>query len=280
MMSLCLTTDFVSGTGSPQPALQAIAQAGFTHVHWCHQWCTDFLYGPAEIAAIGLWLCEYHLAVNDVHGSAGLEKNWGSPREYERQAGIELVQNRIDFARALESDVVIMHLPVEPAAEPERTFFWNRLRRSLDALHSYAKTRGVRLALENMARDNFPTLRRVLAEYPPDYIGLCYDCGHGHIAGSGLTQLEECKDRLLATHLHDNDGAKDLHWPPFTGTVDWPRLARIIAASAYTKPCLSIESTMQNVADKDQGAFVRQVYQAGQRFARMVADHRAAATRG
>jgi sugar phosphate isomerase/epimerase len=274
VLPLSLTTDFVSDSGCPQPALRAIADAGFSHVHWCHQWCTDFLYGPAETAAIGAWLREYHLAVNDIHGSAGKEKNWGSALEHERLAGIELVRNRIDLAEALGSDVLIMHLPAEPAAEPERTAYWDRLRRTLDILRPYARAPSVRLALENMPQDNFPTLRRVLTDYPPDYIGLCYDCGHGNIAGNGLAELGQAKDRLIATHLHDNDGISDQHWPLFTGTVDWQRLATIIAQSAYAKPCPSIEATIKNVANKDAAAFLHQVRDSGVRFAQMIARQR------
>ena len=62
-----------------------------------------------EIRQIERWLREFNLAVNDLHGSAGREKAWGSPREYERLAGVELVKNRIDMAARLGTDVVIMH---------------------------------------------------------------------------------------------------------------------------------------------------------------------------
>jgi len=274
MLPLCLSTDLVSDTGSPQPALRALADAGFSHVHWCHQWCTDFLYGPAETAAIRGWLRDYHLTLNDMHGSAGREKNWGSAREYERLAGIELVENRVDLCAAWGTDVLVMHAPTEPVTEPERTAYWERFRRTLDTLRPYARARQVRLALENMSEDNFPTLRRVFAEYPPDFIGLCYDCGHGNVAGNGLQELARCKDRLIATHLHDNDGLKDLHWPLFTGTVDWVRLAALIADSGYTKACPTIESNMNNVGHKDQAAFLDQMKAGGTRFAQMMSDAR------
>ncbi len=86
---LSLTTDYASSKGCPESALRRIAEAGFTHVHWCHQWNTDFLYGHAEIAQIGRWLAEFGLGLLDLHASAGVEKNWVSAREYERLAGVE-----------------------------------------------------------------------------------------------------------------------------------------------------------------------------------------------
>ncbi len=99
-MNLAVNTDFICGVNSPEPMLRAIAEAGFTHLHWCHQWCSDFLYGPAELEAIQSWLRKYNLALLDIHGSAGQEKCWFSTVEYERRAGVELVANRLEmFAR-------------------------------------------------------------------------------------------------------------------------------------------------------------------------------------
>ena len=37
-MDIAVNTDFLGGTGSPKERLKAIAEAGFTHLHWCHQW--------------------------------------------------------------------------------------------------------------------------------------------------------------------------------------------------------------------------------------------------
>ena len=75
-----------------------------------------------------------------------------------------------------------------------------------------------------------------LDNYGADYLGICYDSGHGNfLEGSGLDWLEPRKERLISLHLHDNDGASDQHKIPFTGIVDWDRLTRIIAASPYNK---------------------------------------------
>ncbi len=40
---LSVTTDYITSSGDPSPWLQQAAEAGFSHIHWCHQWCTDFL---------------------------------------------------------------------------------------------------------------------------------------------------------------------------------------------------------------------------------------------
>jgi len=38
-------------------------------------------------------------------------------------------------------------------------------------------------------------------------------------------RLERRGGRLLTTHLSDNDGEADRHWPPGEGVVDWRGLA-------------------------------------------------------
>ena len=70
-------------------------------------------------------------------------------------------------------------------------------------------------------------------------LGMCYDSGHGnHIKsnGTGREMLRRFGHRLMALHLHDNNGLGDQHLFPFDGTVDWPPLMREIAAHGYKGP--------------------------------------------
>src|SRR5713101_2789681 len=147
-MQLSITTDYARDVGNPEPYLCQISEAGFTHIHWCHHWNTDFLYSTAEIDQIGRWLQDYRLKLLDIHASDGKEKSWTSLREYERLAGVELVRNRIDMAAALGADAIVMHVPnlTNPATMDQ---LWSQLRRSLDALEPHARASNIRIALEN-----------------------------------------------------------------------------------------------------------------------------------
>jgi len=276
-MLLSMTTDYVQGTGSPYPYLQRIANAGFTHVHWCHQWNTDFVYSPHEVDEIARWLDHLHLRLLDLHGSAGVEKDWVSPVEYQRLAGVDLVANRIEMTARLGGGVVIMHLPAEPENPSASDGFWDRVRRSLDALEPICRRSGVRIAIENGSSAQFATLVKALAMYDPGYLGLCYDSGHGNQAGDGLDCLARVKERLISVHLHDNDGTADQHKPMFTGTVDWPRLASILAQSSYDGP-ISQELLMRLSGYDDEEAFLAQAHEDGVRFAHMVRANRQEST--
>lgn len=266
---LSMTTDYRQDHGSPEPYLRRIAEAGFSHLHWCHHWNDDFLYADIEIDQIRQWLDEFGLQLNDLHASAGIEKRWLSPVAYERLAGVELVQNRIEMAARLGSNVIILHMPVAPTAQPALQSFWDAVRRSLEAFQPFACQRGVRIALENLTDGNFATVRQVLGEYPPEFVGLCYDSGHGNITGDGLEQLEPVKDRLISLHLHDNDGIGDDHLPLFAATVDWLKLAGIIARSSYTE-MVSLEVSMRHVNSEDEMVFLKHCRDGGARFARMI----------
>jgi sugar phosphate isomerase/epimerase len=269
---LSITSDYVESYGNPHPYLERIAAAGFTHVHWCHHWNTDFLYAKPEIDQIERWFAEYNLRLLNLHASQGKEKYWCSLFEYQRQAGVELVQNRIQMAARLGADVVIIHVPSE-ASPDVRQELLGPVRRSLDELLPFAQSHGVRIAVENMETDDFGMLTTLLEAYDVSVLGLCYDSGHGNIDGRGLDNLEKVKARLIALHLHDNDGTSDQHKNPLTGTVDWERLARLIAESPYEK-CLNLEVMIQNSGIQDQAEFLRQAYVAGEKLAGIVDRYR------
>ncbi len=256
---LSITTDYAKDTGDPSPYLKNIANAGFTHIHWCHHWNTDFLYSKWEIEQIKKWLDDYGLKLLDLHGSAGNEKNWASPQEYQRLSGVELVKNRIDMTAYLSADVVIMHVPGDPDSIP--------IRKSLDELQPFARERNVRIAIEN---GNFNAIKKLFSEYPPDYIGLCYDSGHGNVKdANGLDHLESVKDRLISLHLHDNNETGDQHLLMFMGTVNWERLAKIIANSSYKK-CVSMEVSMRLSGIEDEMEFLKVAFNTGIKFTKMI----------
>jgi sugar phosphate isomerase/epimerase len=216
------------------------------------------------------------LRLNDLHCPTGKDKRWGSPVEYQRLAGVELVKNRIEVAAELGTDVVVMHTPLEPAEGPERAAYWLRQRRTMDVLCPQAKKHGVRLALENTLPGNFETLEKFLALGGPDVLGLCYDSGHGNARvdwpGNGLDWLQRLRDRVIDLHLHDNDMSDDGHMMLFEGTVDWARLALLIPRTAYGKPVIPIEAGLPQgeTGEEAERAFLRRVAAAGRRLAEMI----------
>jgi sugar phosphate isomerase/epimerase len=271
-MNLSMTTDYVAYLGDPGPYLRRIAETGFTHVHWCHEWNTDYLYSDEEVAQAKALLRELDLDLLDLHASNGVGRSWGSLLEEERSVGVKLIRNRIDMTARLSGRAIVLHLPPKPHSPVELDRFWASVCRSLDELEPHALRASVRIALENMEDDRFDGIERLFSRYGRQFLGLCYDSGHGNIGGRGLDHLERFSDRLVSIHLHDNDGRIDHHNLPFTGTVDWPRLARLIADSSYDG-CMSLESNMRG-QDIEERLYLRQAYEAGSAVARLIETER------
>src|ERR1041384_2847480 len=102
---LSLTSDYVNSHTRAESQLRQMADAGFTHVHWCHEWNPDHLYSRDEMEQIATWFKNFGLTMLNVHASDGQKKHWASLDESQRLAGVELVQNRIELAAPHGSDV-------------------------------------------------------------------------------------------------------------------------------------------------------------------------------
>lgn len=75
---LAINADYISSHGNPEPRLRQIADAGFSQIHWCHHFGSDYLYSEDEIDQIARWLRSYRLTINDLHASAGEHNHYYS----------------------------------------------------------------------------------------------------------------------------------------------------------------------------------------------------------
>jgi len=101
-----------------------------------------------------------------------------------------------------------------------------------------AERRGVNVAVENMCTaKGIARATTVLERVDAPRLGFCFDSGH-HNARKAPEEdmLARFGHRLMALHLHDNDGMDDQHLLPFDGTTDWAEQMRKIAATGYKGP--------------------------------------------
>lgn len=263
--------------------LAKIAGAGFTHIHWCHEWDGDYLYSPYEMDQIREWMELYGLKSKGLHAAKGsyrdvnvrehhYRKDYTSDWEYNRRAGVDLIKNRVDLAAVLGASEIVLHLYVPYQTiqrQPEvRENFYACVCRSLDELMPYCMHRGVKICLENLfdmpAEYMLEIWDRLFAKYPPEFLGLCYDTGHANMIWQERSPevLHTYKDRLFAVHIHDNDGRNDLHQIPWDGTIAWERVAKLLAQSAYQGPLL-LELSCR---EEDPDHFLQRAYDFGCRL--------------
>jgi sugar phosphate isomerase/epimerase len=216
--------------------LRNIAEAGFTHVQWIHDWYGEYLYSPSEMLQARDVLREYNLTAHSLHGSEGgergyyeegcwiplpqircttIRKDFTSTNRYLRLAGVDLIKNRIDLCGCIGADTLVLHmqLPYETFRRnpQDKADYYTAVYRSFDELEAYAKASGVRIALENLfyTPNNLEDEKfdRMFNRYPEDYMGLCYDSGHAALSclDNYYYYLEKYHQRLLAVHLQDTD---------------------------------------------------------------------------
>ena len=66
-------------------------------------------------------------------------------------------------------------------------------------------------------------------------LNFVFDVGHAHIGGGVEQEFEIMKERIRSTHVHDNDGTRDIHLFPLNsdgGTVDWKAKSSLDVAAA------------------------------------------------
>ena len=102
-----------------------------------------------------------------------------------------------------------------------------------------AEKYGVVVALENsVSREH---LYYVLDNIKSPYVGHCFDSGHRNAFAHDTDFLAKYGDRLVATHIQDNDGANDLHLMPFDGTINWEQVSAELAGTSYARKQICAE---------------------------------------
>ena len=110
---------------------------------------------------------------------------------------------------------------------------------SLLELVKVAEELGVTIAIENTrGNDNVPY---VLSKIQSNYLGFCYDSSHHYLSDKqDYRLLENFGERLVTTHLSDNDGLEVRHWLPGHGIIDWAMVAKNFPFGY--RGCLTLEA--------------------------------------
>jgi len=146
----------------------------------------------------------------------------------------ELMQG-IDAAALMGIERAVTH-PIAFYSKEATYGDWVRANMAfLSPVVEYGRKKGVRVCIENMpsereAADNHlygSCALNVTSLAEKLGCGVCWDTGHANVSGYKQSeQLGVIGDKLEVLHVHDNDGKRDLHLPPFDGSIDWEDVAR------------------------------------------------------
>lgn len=85
----------------------------------------------------------------------------------------------------------------------------------------------VPLAIENI--DCLPVFLETFKHISHPYLKFCYDSGHNNVFNKDYDYLDNFGDKLVALHLHDNNGLSDQHTLEKYGNIDWEKIAYQLA---------------------------------------------------
>ena len=224
---------------------------GATHLEILPDWRT--YPDPRDLVARA---ADAGLTIHSAHGC------WGGQAIAARQVDLgaldeaTLVASRVDIRRCVDW----VHragggfLVVHPGglADPEDL---DRRRaalvESLLDLAPIAAAARVVVCVENMPPGVYPgsrmaDLAAIVADVASPAVAVAMDTGHAFIASGGgsaegpdLGATTRAAGRWLATtHVHDNNGRQDVHWPPGLGGIDWEGWVRHLDAIDYRGPIM------------------------------------------
>jgi len=152
---------------------------------------------------------------------------------------VERMVKWLDVASRIGVEVAVFHTI--------KTVFRNPLETNLEFFRTVVKEameRGIMVAVENrLEKELFgssPKDLKELVETIGEGIGVCLDVGHANITKTLQQFLNTVGEHIVELHLHDNDGQKDLHRPPQTGTVNWSLITQWLKKRAGVIPVFEI----------------------------------------
>jgi sugar phosphate isomerase/epimerase len=149
----------------------------------------------------------------------------------------------LEATAALGGSVMVMHTGYMPQFSRGGRRHWLRnWAERMPRIVEHAERLGITLALENTWDDRPEIMLHLAGLLPRDAVRFCLDTGHvnafSHLPVGRWWDM--IGDRVVALHIHDNDGLSDDHLAPGEGTFDFEALAGILRG-LDTMPLLDLE---------------------------------------
>ena len=243
--------------------VELASEVGFDGVHsgsWSAESLDELLDYRAMAEEAGLCFESAHSTIS------GCDSIWCDGERGDRYIG-KLICNIDNAADAgVENLVVHVQLPKDTEADFELGI------KRLESAVEHAVKRRVRIAFENINSADF--LFRTLEHFNVAHVGFCYDVGHGNCYTPDVRYLNRIGDRLICTHVHDNDGASDQHLLPFDAALDFDLLARELAECGYEGD-LTLEINYAKYADRiSKREYMQRAFDAASRLKLLIKKYK------
>ena len=211
---------------SPQDRMRFIKEAGFDGVLllWADYFDKDYKKFPEYARNAGLYVENAHAPYMNANAL------WEDT--INRQDTCKELISCIEGCAVYEIPTLVMHPENKSGTEtvglpPDFTIGIERMKQIVDT----AERLNVNIAVENMSRREY--LDCIFQNVHSERLGFCFDSGHWNVFTPEHDLLTQYGDKLMALHLHDNDGVDDWHSLPFSGNIGWNDIADKLKAIAY-----------------------------------------------
>ena len=213
--------DYFGYNLTPQERMRTIKSAGFDGVIllWADYFDADYKEFPKYAEKEGLYIENTHAPYMQANSI------W--------EDNIEGEEYTSHIARCIEdcSKYNIPTLVVHPingkTPLPNANIGLERFKRIID----FAEKFNINIAIENQGNPEY--IDFVFKNIQSSKLYFCFDSGHEKYYSPQLDLLDLYGDKLIALHLHDNNGKEDSHSLPFAGAVDWYKISTKLKSINY-----------------------------------------------
>lgn len=205
----------------------------------------------SQVNELGYWFRDAQLKCHSLHSPMFNDDCGGrtgpsavisitEPSKPRRLECVDEIKRALEAAEKFPFRYLIQHLGV--AGEEYDDFKLEAAFSALEDLSLFAKNRGVEILLENIP-NRLSTPERLSYFNGITHLNLnfCFDVGHAHMMEGVEASFNLMQDRIRSTHVHDNNGADDVHLFPTLasgGSVDWKRTMELLRSRGSQFPLL------------------------------------------
>ena len=179
--------------------------------------------------------------------------------EEERAEQKDRMEKCFRAAKLLKCPYVVQH-PLMPFGTKEDPDLEQVIQINVEFFRSLlpaARENGVTICLENMPMSklsiSYPdSILRVVRTINDPNFAFCLDTGHSIVKGVQPGEaVRAAGDLLKVLHVHDSDGARDRHWYPGEGAIDWADLSAALKETGYSG-VMNLETNPEETLPEEQ----------------------------